>query len=126
MIHDKRPFKADPIESQEALAHELTRTTWTLCAGFRLGNLLFLNDSCNEDSVAEYAVIQLPENTDALPNTSVVGKQIESITFGWCTEEEALGYIDELLPISPYDLLRGEPIAIHLHPPSGECCRFCE
>lgn len=125
MLHNgKRSFKAVPVSSAEELAHEVTRATWVLCTGFRLGDLLFLNDSFTEDSSAEYAVIQLPENTETLPNTTVIGKQIESITFGWCTEQEALENI-KALPSVPYDTLKITSIQIRIHVPKGEHCPEC-
>ena len=86
MFHGKRAFSVASVETAEELAEKLTNHSWCLCVGFRHGDLLFLNDSLSEDGAAEFAVVQ--EDTKV---------QIESITFGWCSEEEALAYIEKLV-----------------------------
>jgi hypothetical protein len=68
------------------LASKLTETTWCPCSGFRLEDYLFLNDSTGPDGAQEYAVIHEPTM-----------KQVESITFGWCNQEEAEKYILQTL-----------------------------
>ena len=68
MVHVKRRYHVREVATAEELAGELTRTTWSLCAGFALKGYLFLNDSFTEDSAQEYAVI-------------IEGLQVESITF---------------------------------------------
>ena len=77
------------VESPDELAEKLTAHTWTLCTGFRLRHpnrtLLFLNDATHEDGAGEYAA--LLED----------GQQIESITFSWCTFDEALQRIQDLV-----------------------------
>lgn len=83
MIHKNRCFSVAPVDSAEELANTLTKFIWCGCNGFRLGDLLFLNDSFSGDGVQEYAVIYQ-------------GKEIESITFGWCTEQQALEIIQGL------------------------------
>jgi hypothetical protein len=85
MMHKKRIFSVAPVETAEELADKLTKYSWCLCNGFKLGELLFLNDSTSEDGAQEFGVVI---DTDR--------KQIESITFGWCTTEKALEYIKEL------------------------------
>lgn len=45
--------------------------------------LFFLNDSFSEDGAQEYAVVRN-------------GRQIESITFSWCSRAEAHNHIDYL------------------------------
>jgi hypothetical protein len=84
MIHSKRRFLVDRVSSAEKLAQKLCSITWTLCTGFELDGLLILNDSFSEDGAQEYAVMRN-------------GKQIESITFSWCSFESALEYIRGLL-----------------------------
>jgi hypothetical protein len=80
MIHLDRTFFVTDVETAEDLAEKLTEQTWTLCTGFRLDNLLFLNDSFSEDGAQEYAVIR--DN-----------RQVESITFSWVNSERALELI---------------------------------
>jgi hypothetical protein len=80
MLHPKRLFQVTEVTSAEELAQKLTEMTWTLCQGFRLGELLFVNDSFSEDGAQEYAVFRGDE-------------QVESVTFGWCKEARALELI---------------------------------
>ena len=72
------------VDSPAELADKLTNYTWTLCSAWRLGDLLFLNDSLNEDGAGEWAVVRN-------------GHQIESVTFGWCDKARALEYITALV-----------------------------
>jgi hypothetical protein len=76
MLHPNRVFNIAPVARAAALAERLTERAWTLCTGFHRGDLLFLNDSISENSAAEYAVIHN-------------GRQIESVTFGWCAQVRA-------------------------------------
>ena len=83
MIHHNRTFHITEVYTAVDLAEKLTDHTWTLCTGFRLGDLLFLNDSFSEDTAQEYAVIR--DN-----------RQIETITFSWIKQERALELIQWL------------------------------
>jgi len=83
LLHKNRRWSV--VDRDHAtLANELTSNTWTLCTGFRCNGYLFLNDSTSEDAAQEYAVIRESD-----------GKQVESITFTWCTPNEALEYITQ-------------------------------
>ena len=84
MIHNKRKYNVDRVDSAAELAEKLKQCTWCLCTGFELEGYLFLNDSFTEDSAQEYAVIR-------------DGRQLESITFSWCTPEDALAHIKAVL-----------------------------
>lgn len=84
MFGEKRRYQIHDVASADELAETLTQHDWCGCAGFRLGDLLFLNDSSGGDGAQEYGVFRN-------------GRQIETITFGWCTREKALGYIERLL-----------------------------
>lgn len=79
-MHAKRRWSLCPVATAEELAEKLTANTWTLCTGWEHAGLWYLNDSTSEDGAQEYAVIYH-------------GHQIESVTFGWCTESEALRHI---------------------------------
>lgn len=85
MLHKNRRWVVADVGSAEELAKMLTERTYTLCAGFRYGGYLFLNDSFSEDGAQEYGVIK-----------EATGKQVESITFSWCDYERALQLIREI------------------------------
>lgn len=85
MLHKHRIWHVQDIADPNKLAELLTRHTWTCCTGFRYSGYLYLNDSCSEDSAQEYAIIK--EET---------GQQVESITFSWCSLEEAGKYIRQI------------------------------
>lgn len=115
-MHDRRRWGVGPVASAEELARKLTGSTWTLCTGFYVEGhpeYLFLNDATSEDGGAEFAVLK-----GGLGATEHV--QVESITFSWCTEQEALAFIRSALagemdtsdfahPVRP----RLQPIAEH-------------
>jgi hypothetical protein len=77
MFHRGRTHRVAEIETAAELAERLVEHTWTLCTGFRHGGLLWLNDSTGPDGAQEFAVVR-------------EGRQIESITFSWCSRAEAL------------------------------------
>jgi hypothetical protein len=84
MMHSTRRYVVVDVAESHELALKLTQQTWCPCNGFRLADLIFLNDSTSPDGAQEYAVFRN-------------GRQIESITFSWCTTEEAHRYIVGLL-----------------------------
>ncbi|RUL84360.1 hypothetical protein [Tautonia sociabilis] len=85
MMHERRIWSVTTIESAEELARKLTESTWTLCTAFEHRGHLFLNDATSEDSAQEYAVVKRLGDGTFL--------QVESITFGWCSFDRALGYV---------------------------------
>jgi len=85
--HDKRVWSVKEIQNAEELAEVLTGYTWTLCSGFRYNGYLFLNDSFSEDGAQEYGIIK--ETTE--------GIQVETVTFSWCSYEQALQLIKEIV-----------------------------
>jgi hypothetical protein len=87
MMHRRR-WSVTDIATPEQLAAELKRCTWCLCAGFRIGHYLFLNDSTSEDGAQEYAVVLLSDQGSV---------QIESVTVSWTTQEKLLDLIREAL-----------------------------
>lgn len=82
-MHKERKYTVVRIETAEELAHKLTQYTWCGCNGFLFEDMAFLNDSTCADGAQEYAIFRN-------------GVQIESITFGWCTEGLALEFINQL------------------------------
>lgn len=88
-MHQKRRWYVQPVSSAEDLAEKLTEHSWTLCTGFHLGGYLFLNDATSENGAQEYAVLK--------PLSEGGHVQVESITFSWCTRDQALELIREVL-----------------------------
>lgn len=72
MIHKKRRYNVANETDLDKLVGSLTRNSWCLCAGFRIGGLLLLNDAFSEDGAQEYAVIREAD-----------GAQLESLTVSW-------------------------------------------
>ena len=85
MMHSKRTWCVAAADSAEDLARRLTEQTWTLCTAFELHGYLFLNDATCEDGAQEYAVVKRRDDGTFL--------QVESITFSWCSYEDALEHI---------------------------------
>lgn len=117
-VVDVQPRTGEAATAEESLAIRLTESSWTLCTGFRLGDILFLNDATSEDGAPEWAVFHEYQDGRRTP-----AWQIESITFGWTTRERALRYIRALLdgslctPSGRYTL--------RLDHPAGSC-PLCE
>ena len=86
-MHKKRRWHVAVVESAEVLAAKLGEHTWTLCTGFQLGNYIFLNDATHEDGAAEFGVFRADD----------LGTQLESITFSWCSHEQALKHINSAI-----------------------------
>jgi hypothetical protein len=84
VIHRNRTFTVADVSSAEEVAQKVTEQSWTLCTGFRLCDLLFLNDSFSEDGAQEYAVIR-------------DDRQVETITFSWTSPARALELIEWLI-----------------------------
>src|SRR5260370_964629 len=93
MFHNNRTWAIHVVASAEDLAHLLTKRTSTLCSGFVVAgheDYLFLNDATHEDGAGEYGVV--------LGGVAAQYRcQIESITFSWCSTDEALEYIGQIL-----------------------------
>jgi len=87
-LHSKRIWSIFPAESAEWLAERLTQYTYCGCNGFRLGEYLFVNDATCADGAQEYGVLRLAGDHYV---------QIESLTFSWMTETQALDIIQRVL-----------------------------
>lgn len=100
----------------------LTDETQVLCTGAYVRGHpehLFLNDATGEDGAGEYAVI-----AGGLGGTS--HRQVESITFSWCTYDRALMHIQKAIA-GEYD---GTDLAVALvlrleKPQQHGFCRWC-
>ena len=84
MVHPHRVYQVTTTASVDELAAIVTEHTWTLCTAFELDGYLFLNDSFSADGAQEYAVVK-------------DGRQVESLTFGWCTRDRAAELIRAVL-----------------------------
>jgi hypothetical protein len=87
MWHTKRRWSVSPVGTAEELAGKLANHSWCGCTGFSLGGYLFLNDQTCADGAGEYGVVKADDVT----------RQVESITFSWCSQDKALAYIQRAL-----------------------------
>ncbi len=117
MIHKNRIFQiAEEVTDIGSLAESLTQQTWTLCTAFKLATssdtppLFFLNDSFSENGAQEYAVIRN-------------GRQVESITFSWCSRAEAHNHIDYLVRGGGGDY---GAVDVRLEPADTHHCVLCQ
>lgn len=92
MLHKSRIWCVHSVTDAEDLARKLTESTWTLCTAFELNFYLFANDSTGPDGAQEYAVFNARHHTNEWKY-----RQIESITFSWCTFEKARELIQRIL-----------------------------
>lgn len=109
MIHKDREYIVKRIEMKEELADKLVNYTWCGCNGWLYGDMAFLNDSFSPDGAQEYAVFRN-------------GNQIESITFSWCTLDEAISFITELENGAGIDMGYTMPLIV---PSEGHRCNLC-
>lgn len=113
-MHATRRWSLCRVATAEELAVKLTGSTWTLCTGWEHAGLWYLNDSTGEDGAQEYAVVYR-------------GVQIETITFGWDSEAEALRHIRHCAEHAE-ELLRepwAQPVEPIVEDWRGHCCRHC-
>ncbi len=122
MMHSRRVWCVHEVESAEKLARQLTEQVWVLCNGVYVQGhpgYLFLNDATSEDGAAEYGVIK-----------GGIGashhRQIESVTFSWCTYESALKHIQRALRGEDDDNDFAYDIELHLETPEEHVrCHRC-
>ncbi len=112
-FHDKRVWCVANAANAETLARDLKHTR-TLCTGFRLGGYLFLNDSTSEDAIQEYAIVKEDTRT-----------QVESVTFGWCSPEEALEYVQDAIAGKYDDTNFGRIDRRQIESPVRHSCALC-
>lgn len=115
-MHGKRRFCVGSVASAAELARKLTAQTWTLCTCFELAGYLFLNDSTCEDGAQEYSVVKRAGPGDR-------PLQVESITFGWCAEEQALSYIQQAIrgEMDGNDFARSVDLRLETPDKHGRC-----
>jgi hypothetical protein len=121
MMHKHRRFGIGPVDTPEELAEKLTGHTWTGCTGFYLAGhpqYVFLNDSTCEDAVQEYAVIKMNREGTNM-------RQIESITFGWCSSIQAENIIREVLAGGYDEGPWGGAVIVKTEPAKSHHCGLC-
>lgn len=105
MIHkDRRHFvKRYASLAVASLKFTARGNTWTLCTGFAVGDLVFLNDAFSEDGAAEYAVFRDLGGNELLP--------VESFTLSWMERREFIRACHELCigPAKTETIERGHP-----------------
>ena len=90
MLHSKRIWTVSAVATAEDLASKLVQFSWTGCQAFVLSGYIFANDATSPDGAQEYAVLRASEEGNELV-------QIESITFSWCDEVQALAIVSRLI-----------------------------
>lgn len=119
MMFKNRTHRVVSVASIDELAEKLVEHTWTLCTGWELDGLLFLNDSTCEDGAGEWAVVIPDQDRRA-------GEQIESITFSWCDLAQAIEHIRLCLDYRRTGERPGMSarVVLHIEHPEGSC-RLC-
>ena len=117
MLHKNRVWCITTVDTPEELAQQLADVTWVCCAGFEIGNYLFLNDATSGDGAQEYAVVKKP---------SIEGEpyiQIESVTASWMTAERLLEFICRTLAGDNDEVEWKMPVtpSIETHVQHGRC-----
>lgn len=117
MFHKHRTWSVGSVENTRRLAEKLTGTTWCLCTGFYVEghpDYLFLNDSTSEDGAVEFGIAK---------RTADGFVQVESVTFGWMTNGEALKVIEAALA-GQFDS-QGHPVKVFIEKPEDHSCGLC-
>jgi hypothetical protein len=122
-MHEHRRWCLSVVETADELAEKLTQHTWPICAAFSVRgyeDVVFLNDATSENGAQEYSVVLWCTFSGRR-----VGVQIESVTFSWCSQAEALDIIRPLLTHQD-----DSPIAVevdpHVETPEQHArCRYC-
>jgi hypothetical protein len=86
VFHKDRVHTIKKVEDINALAYDLTQVIWPRCNGFEFKGYLFLNDSADSTESKKYTIFK---------KDSAI--QIETITFGWCTINQARKYIENII-----------------------------
>lgn len=81
------------VEDAREMAEKLGQGSWTLCTSFQFRDTIWINDSTSEGAIQEYAVIR--RDFGPQPLGKIIGRQVETITVGWCNVEELLKYITD-------------------------------
>jgi hypothetical protein len=114
MFFERRTYTVREFTDAGELAERLDDTTWTLCTGFRIGDVLFVNDSTGPDGAQVYAA--LDEHG-----------QFESIAFSWMHNvQEMLDAIVDCLTGPRKYLIEGVSARTDHQARFGRVCSLCE
>ena len=112
MMHTRR-HDINEVPDLDALVDRLfgdeSPRSWTLCTGWRLGDLVLVNDSTSEDGAQEWSV-------------SRGGRQVESLTVSWMTPASFRATMGKLIAREPAAYDYG---AENLRPHPKEGCIHC-
>jgi len=86
MVHKDRKQSIKQVEDIDSLAHCLTQATLEGCKGFEYKGYIFLNCSADSIEAQKYAIFKKGYLI-----------QVDSITFGWCTINQARKYIENII-----------------------------
>ena len=117
MMHKMRVHSVGTVDTARHLAEKLTGTTWCLCTGFSLEghpDYLWLNDATSEDGAAEFGIVR---------RTADGFLQVESVTYSWMTNGEALKSIEAALA-GEFDA-QGWAVTIRLDEAPKHRCHLC-
>ena len=116
MLHRSRIWSVTSVTSADELAEKLTEHTWTCCQAFELQAYIFASDATCGDGAQEYAVLR---------REATFGEyvQIESITFSWGSEEQALALIQRITTSEFNSFIYGRVLARRFQSPRehGHC-----
>lgn len=105
-----------------ALAHKLVDYDWTGCTAWELDGVIYANDATGPDGAQEYAAILIEQDGRGADGAGLVtGRQVESVTFSWCTVKRAAEIIQA---IAAGDYGMDEPITLRIDGP-GHRCHLC-
>ena len=120
MFFENRPYKIYEETDAAVLAEKLAAgRTWCLCNGFKYKDVWFLNDSTSEDGAQEYAAL--------IQGVDGTFFQVESITFSWCSVEQATEHIDDCVAYvsDPSAAPIFKQKSVHFSHVAGSC-RYCQ
>jgi hypothetical protein len=102
-----------------ALAHKLVDYDWTGCTAWQLDGVIYANDSTGPDGAQEYAAILIEQDGRGPDGAGLImGRQVETITFSWCTVDRAAEIIRQVAA-GVYGM--DQPITLQVDGPGHEC-----
>jgi hypothetical protein len=113
MFFEHRIYSVREYTDVGELAGLIDETTWTLCTGFEIGDVLLVNDSTGPDGAQVYAALD-------------ERGQFESIAFSWMTVEKAVDCIVALLTQPRTYLIEGATARTDHQAHFGGSCSRCE
>jgi hypothetical protein len=111
-MHLHRVWAVSDLDcTPEELADKLAEHSWTLCTGFRCGDVYWLNDATSEDGAQEYAIVRVADLV-----------QIDSITASWCDKADLIGYARQYgRGAADFNLTISRLAPANIAHPSGSC-----